>query len=406
MTNLRWKKAVALMMTAAMAVSLAGCAKPAPQAAGAGAAGTAKTAEPAGDAGTGNTGTGNAGAGNTETGNTAAAEKQPEAAGAGAQELPVLRVSLHPAYISTPVAYAIYNDMAKDYGFQMDVQVYASGAPQNEALGSGLWDVGVIGGAFVNSVNTYDAYAIGDFIDGRDGNAIFVRKDSPIAHATGSNPTYPDILGSAETVKGSTLITNLGTTGHVQVQKWLEALGLTEDDIQIVQMDYASGYQAFASGEGDILATIGPYSTRAYISHKDDWAIAGGFIALDLLQYENIVCSNSAMQEKRDLLVSFIRMVMDANDILAEDHELLVKTYMQWMVDNGKEVDEEEARMECVQKPVMTSEQIRALIDDGFGDYERMVWEMNIESGNISADSIKKLDTNLTADLMREALER
>lgn len=100
MKNLRWKKAVALMMTAAMAVSLAGCAKPAAQAAGAGAAGTAKTAEPAGDAGTGDTGAGNTGAGNTETGNTAAAEKQPEAAGegtgtSGAPCLPPPGVYLH-----------------------------------------------------------------------------------------------------------------------------------------------------------------------------------------------------------------------------------------------------------------------------------------------------------------------
>ena len=35
-----------------------------------------------------------------------------------------------------------------------------------------------------------------------------------------------------------------------------------------------------------------------------------------------------------------------------------------------------------------------------------MVWEMNIESGNISADSISKLDTNITAELMREALKQ
>lgn len=320
------------------------------------------------------------------------------------EALPVLTVSCHPAYITTPVAYAIFNDMAKDYGFEMEIQVYASGAPQNEALGSGLWDVGVIGGAFVNSVNTYDAYVIGDFIDGRDGNAIFVRKDSDMAEATGSNPTYPDILGSAETVKGKTLITNIGTTGHVQVQKWLEALGLTEDDINIVQMDYASGYQAFEAGEGDILATIGPYSTRALIGHADDWSVAGGFISLDLLQYENIVCSNSAMEEKRDLLVSFIRMVLDANDILAADPELQVETYMKWMNENGQEVDEAEAKMECQQKPVMTSEEVQELIDTHFGEYEKMVWEMNIESGVISADSISKLDTNVTADLMKEAL--
>ena len=78
---------------------------------------------------------------------------------------------------------------------------------------------------------------------------------------------------------------------------------------------------------------------------------------------------------------------------------------MNWMAENGQEVDEEEARMECQQKPVMTSEQVQELIDNNFGEYERMVWEMNIESGVISADSISKLDTNVTSDLLRVALE-
>lgn len=79
---------------------------------------------------------------------------------------------------------------------------------------------------------------------------------------------------------------------------------------------------------------------------------------------------------------------------------------MNWMIENGKEVDKEEASMECIQKPVMTKEQIGSLIETDFGAYERMVWEMNIESGNISADSISKLDTNITAELMREALKQ
>ena len=372
--KMTWKRILALLLVLGMVMALAAC---------------GNTSQPSGG-------------GTTESPSQSAGTGTDESS--GDEDLPVLRVSLHPAYISTPVAYAIFNDMSKDYGFELEPVVYASGAPQNEALGSGLWDVGVIGGAFVTSVNTYGAYVIGDFIDGRDGNAIFVRADSDIAKATGSNPTYPDILGSAETVKGKTLITNLGTTGHVQVQKWLEAIGLTEDDIEIVQMDYPSGYQAFISGEGDILATIGPYSTRALIEYADDWAVAGGFISLDLLQYENVVCSADAMENKRDLLVAFLRMVMDANDILANDFELLVSTYSQWMSENGQSVDEAEARMECTQKPVMTSEQIEELVNGDFGEYEKMIWEMNIESGNISADSISKLDTNVTSELMKEAL--
>ena len=377
-----WKRALALLMSVSMTLALAACG-----------GGSAESKAPAES--------------QAPVESQAPAESQAaDPAPVDAKDLPVLRVSMHPAYISTPLAYAIFNDMAKDYGFQMDVQVYASGAPQNEALGSGLWDVGVIGGAFVNSVNTYGAYVIGDFIDGRDGNAIFVRADSDIAKATGSNPTYPDILGSADTVRGKTLITNLGTTGHVQVQKWLAALGLTEDDIEIIQMDYASGYQSFTAGEGDILATIGPYSTKALIDHADDWAVAGGFISLDLLQYENVVCSADALADKRDLLVSFLRMIMDCNDILAQDFELQVETYSRWMTENGKEIDETEARMECTQKPVMTSEEIKNLLDNNFGEYEKMVWEMNIESGSIPADSISKVESNVIPDLMREALEK
>lgn len=321
-------------------------------------------------------------------------------------ELTKLVVSLHPAYITLPVAYAIYNDMAKDFGLELEVQVYASGAPQNEALGAGLWDVGVIGAAFAFGVNTYDAYVIGDFIDGRAGNAIFVRNDSDIANATGANPTYPDILGSAETVKGKTMITNVGTTGHLQAVKWLEALGLTEADVNIIQMDYAQGYQAFISGEGDILATIGPYSTKALIAQADQWSIAGGFLQLDIPQYETVICSADAMANKKDALVNFLRMIYAANDILANDFEAQVSTYMAWMSENGKEIDEAEARIECTQKPVLTSAQALELAKSAdFGQYERLVWETNIESGTMEAASIAKADTNIIPDLMIAALE-
>ena len=142
------------------------------------------------------------------------------------------------------------------------------------------------------------------------------------------------------------------------------------------------------------------------IREKDSCLVAGVFISLDLMQYEDVVCSADALANKRDLLVSFLRMVIDANDILSKDFELQVSTYSKWMTDNGKEIDEAEARMECTQKPLMTSEQIQELIDGHFGEYEKMVWEMSIESGSISADTISKLDSNVISDLMREALAK
>ena len=44
---------------------------------------------------------------------------------------------------------------------------------------------------------------IGEVLESTDGLGVFVRPDSPIAQATGYNPSYPNVLGSPETVKVS-----------------------------------------------------------------------------------------------------------------------------------------------------------------------------------------------------------
>ena len=63
-------------------------------------------------------------------------------------------------------------------------------------------------------VANYDMMIIGEVLESTDGLGVFVRPDSPIAQATGYNPSYPNVLGSPETVKGITMLLPIGTAQH------------------------------------------------------------------------------------------------------------------------------------------------------------------------------------------------
>ncbi len=64
-------------------------------------------------------------------------------------ELPTLRVAAMPFITSLPTYYIQQNNLGEKYGFKMDVTMFATGAPMNEALAADLWDVGAMGAAAV-----------------------------------------------------------------------------------------------------------------------------------------------------------------------------------------------------------------------------------------------------------------
>lgn len=78
------------------------------------------------------------------------------------------------------------------------------------------------------------------------GNGIYVRPDSPLAAVSGQCEGYPNLLGNAELLRGKTIIGNLGTSSQPQTILYLEHFGLTQDDINLVNMGYrrrSSGLQ-------------------------------------------------------------------------------------------------------------------------------------------------------------------
>ena len=49
--------------------------------------------------------------------------------------------------------------------------------------------------------------------------------DSPILKAKGANPRYPDVYGSADTVRGKLILCPEKTSAHYLLSTWLHILG-------------------------------------------------------------------------------------------------------------------------------------------------------------------------------------
>ena len=320
------------------------------------------------------------------------------------KELPSLRVSFHTDYISLPLAYALYNNLDEEYGFKMDVSVFGSGAAQNEALGSDSWDVGVIGSAFAVTCYTYGGYMIGDYISGSDTVVVFARNGSDIANASGANEDYPEVLGSAETVKGKTVLVETGGTQYSLLVQYLATLGLTVDDVNIVEMACADAYSAWLSGQGDIFPAVGPYSTRLMVSDKEGSTQVASMTTLGMSQYDVCVASKQAYEENYDLLVQFMKMIYDCNDILAQDLDLSTEIYLQWEKENGIEITEEEARFECEIRPLLTTEMVKELVNGNFGEYEQFIVDLDIASEILPSDLNKIMESQVTSNVMKDAV--
>ncbi len=154
--------------------------------------------------------------------------------------------------LGLPVRQAELAGYFEEAGLDVDIEIFATGAPINEAMASGDLDVAVSGMASVYALATGMYTYVGDGVITTGGESIYARADSEIAKAAKSDS---GVIGSAETVKGVSILGPLATTAHYQAIKYVESFGLTADDFSMVSMDYAQAYQAFVTGEGDLIAT-------------------------------------------------------------------------------------------------------------------------------------------------------
>ena len=319
--------------------------------------------------------------------------------GSGADaELPVLKVAVMPFLNCLPVQYMIENGLDVANGFQIETVYFANGTAMNEALAADQWEVGTLSAAAVNSLAIYGAYCIADIGHSEGGLYTLVSADSPIAQVQGSNPSYPDVYGDADSVRGAVIATQTGTISHLNVNKWLEVLGLTPDDVELVSMDYPSAYQALITGNCGVAALNPPTS---YTAESEGYVVTSSLSSLDVPQFDSIIVSNKAYTERRDVLVNYVKAFFQATDALQADPDMAAQMLLDWYTSNGSETTLEACATEIETRPFVTSQEAPTIT---IGESVEVTGEFWVEQELLEENRFPEIATHIDDSILKEAL--
>ena len=191
---------------------------------------------------------------------------------AGAAELQKVPTAWMGAQETFPIWYAKQKGWDKEVGLDVELLYFSSGMDALSTLPAKTWVFGGMGAipALMGALR-HDTYVIANCNDEAMVNAVMVRPDSPIMQTKGYNKSYPNVYGTPESVKGKTVLCTTVSSAHFALSSWLKALGLTEKDVTIKNMDQASALAAFEYGIGDIVTLWAPLT---YVGEKRGWKVA------------------------------------------------------------------------------------------------------------------------------------
>lgn len=314
------------------------------------------------------------------------------------KDLPVLKVAVMPFLNSIPIQYMMKEGLDVKNGFKIDPVYFANGGAMNEALAADQWEIGTLSAAAVNSLAIYGAYCIADIGHSEGGLYTLCQPDSAIAKVKGANPSYPDVYGDAETLKGAIIATNTGTISHLNVIKWLEKLGLTLEDVEIVHMDFPSAYQALMTGNCDVAALNPPTS---YTAEGEGMVVTSSLTALGVPQFDSIIVSNKAFNNKRGELVNYTKAFFEATDALQADPDMAAQLLLDWYTENGSQSSLEACKTEIATRPFVTSEEAKGIT---VGDSVQVTAEFWVSQELLDEAKFPEVAKHIDTAIVKEAL--
>lgn len=322
---------------------------------------------------------------------------------AGGEALRKVTFGLQTSTNSLPFYVAKEEGMFQDAGIDAEFLVYTSGGAQMEAAASDAWMFGTGGvlPAYVGMLNM-DLRVIGTCMSDDLMVDLFVREDSPIAMAgQGNVPEYPTLYGTADTWKGISVLGPVNTTGHYALGCALEAVGLTLEDINVVNMEVNSANTAFKAGEGDALISWLALSVDA----ENDGFVKAATCNKVGGDAPSILYATAAACEDPELVETVLDIYYKAARWMTEHEDETVQYYYDHLYNNGVTATMDECRAVIQGIPYHTVEESRAyMVKDANGERRLMkcfedIMDFLIKQGSYTEEDLKRIKE---LDLMPE----
>jgi NitT/TauT family transport system substrate-binding protein len=313
--------------------------------------------------------------------------------------LPVLRVGTFPNRVGLTPWYIVENGLDIQNGFRVElVPFIGGGVPVNEAMGAGLLDVAHIGSpAAVNSAAVFGAKILTATSEG-SGLSLFARPDSDIVMAGNSLDEFPALVGGTEALMGARILFPFGTMAQIGVVRYIDAFGLSLEDVVPVNMQFAMAYQAFRAGEGDILTTFSP---GCFTALDDGLVRIGALHHMGFSMYDLLIANSNTYQQNREIIRKYMTLIFEVNDMLTDDKELQTELMQEFYRINGADVPIDMIRAEIEIMYLITSDKART-IDHSISLIQTAEFYINI--GILDAGSLDAVKNSVDLTLLREVL--
>lgn len=250
---------------------------------------------------------------------------------ADAPEIQKMTIACQPQLDTYPTYSVIQEDLDKEKGLELDLMFFDSGMPQIEAIPAHQWAVASTGNVpALMSVLRYDANVIGIAADESTAQGVMARPDSPVFQTQGYNPEYPNVFGKPEDVKGKTFLCTTVSSGHYILSGYLKAMGLTEKDVVIKNLEQAQAMAAFESGEGDFAVLWSPFMYRGL---EKGWKMAATGLDVGTQCLMVYVTDPQFSAEHPDLVVKYLDLVFGKVDQMKAEGENLAPNIQAYFKD-------------------------------------------------------------------------
>lgn len=292
----------------------------------------------------------------------------------------------------------------KEAGLKITQTYFDSGMAQIEALPSKQWVIGTSQGSVPSIVAAmrYGSYvvAIGD--EDSFTNAVLVRPDSPIAKATGANAKFPKTYGSAETVKGKTVLVTTVSSGHYALATWLKHFGLKEKDVVVKNMDPGQIMAAFESGVGDIAVVWEPFM---FVGMSKGWKMVNEDSQVGANQINTIVVEKEFADTHPEIVAKFLKLYFRRAALEKSDSSQMIDGYVKFSKDwAGTELSKSDAALSLKWRIMYPLDQQLKFFDTSKGQSEVQKWfvgmgDFFVEQGKFTrAEMDKVMNSNFITD--------
>jgi len=318
----------------------------------------------------------------------------------GTTEGQPIRIATMVTTTGVPIQFAYDHGFFADEGLDVELIYFPTGAPINEAYAAGQIDIAASGMASVFSLANAGAIWIGE-INTVEGQRILARPDHPAVAERGQVPGMPDILGSADTVRGMQILGPLGTTAQFMAMAYVDRFGLTNADFDMVHMEWGPGWQAFQLGEADAVALNPPFAFEA---------VEMGYVTLATFEdatgvnlRDGLFSTPDMIENRRDEVVRFLRAVYRAQDAL-QDFDTRFQFSMDWFAEHGITYDDFTMTSEINARDYINAE-FMARSGYVFGSGMTEIGRFFTEQGTITEENFPNIQKSFDASLLFEALD-